>query len=193
MAQKMIWAVLLTTAVMSAPSAWADYDAGRRAWEAGRPDVALTEWRSAAASGDRLAMLALGRLFVQGLGAPQDYVEAHMWLNLAASRGEAAAAKERDALAAKMTPEQVATAQARAVAWRPDRTGTADPEVAPATADVVPAAEETPIEAATAADPPPPASPPSEEAIREAQQLLAALGYEPGPADAMWGKRSVGA
>lgn len=119
MARNMFWALLLTAVVVSAPSARADYEAGQRAWDEGRPDVALTEWRSAAASGDRRAMLALGRLFVQGLGAPQDYVEAHRWLNLAASRGEKAALKERDALAAKMTAEQVATAQAQAAAWQP--------------------------------------------------------------------------
>ena len=82
----MFWALLLTVAVVSPPSARADYEAGQRAWDEGRPDVALTEWRSAAASADRRAILALGRLFVQGLGAPQDYVEAHRWLNLAASR-----------------------------------------------------------------------------------------------------------
>ena len=119
MAHNMFWVLLLTAVVVLAPSARADYEAGQRAWKEGRPDVALTEWRSAAASADRQAMLALGRLFVQGVGAPQDYVEAHKWLNLAASRGEAAASKERDALAAKMTKEQVATAQARAAAWRP--------------------------------------------------------------------------
>ena len=124
MAHNIFLAVLLMAAVVSAPSARADYEAGQRAWDEGRPDAALTEWRSAAASGDRRAMLALGRLFVQGLGAPQDYVEAHKWLNLAASRGEAAALKERDALAAKMTAEQVATAQARAAAWGSAKAGT---------------------------------------------------------------------
>ena len=119
MAHNIFLAVLLTAAVVSAPAARADYEAGQRAWDEGRPDVALTEWRSAAASADPRAMLALGRLFVQGVGAPQNYVEAHKWLSLAASRGEATALKERDALAAKMTAEQIATAQARAAAWRP--------------------------------------------------------------------------
>ena len=56
-------------------------------------------------------MLALGRLYRQGLGAPQDYVKAHLWFNLAASRGEKEALTERDALAEKMSPEQVAEAQ----------------------------------------------------------------------------------
>ena len=123
MAHSMFWALLLMAVVVSAPSARADYQAGQRAWDAGCPDAALTQWRSAAASGDRRAMLALGRLLVQGRGAPQDYVEAHKWLNLAASRGERAALKERDALAAKMTAEQVAAAQEQAKAWRPVKGG----------------------------------------------------------------------
>ena len=100
-------------------AARADYEAGKKAFEAGRPAEALSEWRAAASSGDRRAMLALGRLFLKGLGAPQDYVLAHMWLNLAASRGDAEAAKERNALSARMTPQQIAAAQDRARSWRP--------------------------------------------------------------------------
>ncbi len=100
-------------------AARADYEAGKNALEAGRPAEALSEWRAAASSGDRRAMLALGRLFLKGVGAPQDYVLAHMWLNLAASRGDAEAAKERNALSARMTPQQIAAAQDRARSWRP--------------------------------------------------------------------------
>ena len=191
MTRNILGALLLAATVILAPTARADYEAGQRAWEAGRPDVALTEWRSAAASGDRRAMLALGRLFVQGLGAPQDYVEAHMWLNLAAARGEVAAARERNALAAKMTPEQVATAQARATGWRPAGAASAPPAPAPAAADAAPPAKQTPARKEAAGDSPPAASPPSKEAVREAQELLAALGYAPGPADGMWGQRSA--
>ena len=101
-------------------AARADYEAGKNALEAGRPAEALSEWRAAASSGDRRAMLALGRLFLKGVGAPQDYVLAHMWLNLAASRGDAEAAKERNALSARMTPQQIAAAQDRARSWRPE-------------------------------------------------------------------------
>ena len=54
-----------------------------------------------------------------GLGVLQDYIDAHKWLNLAASRGDAAAAASAIPLAEKMIPEQVAQAQARARAWRP--------------------------------------------------------------------------
>ena len=139
-------------------AALADYEAGQRAWDAGKPVEALKQWQSAASDGDDRAMLALGRLYQRGLGAPQDFVEAHKWLNLAASRGNAEAAGERDALAERMTPQQVAAAQGRASAWRPgDGAGQA------ATADPAAADED--------------AGPPPVEVLRETQTLLAALGY----------------
>ena len=148
-------------------TAQADYEDGQRAWDAGRHSEALHEWQAAANAGDAKAMLVLGRLYVQGLGAPQDYVRAHRWFNLAASRGEKEAVTERDALAALMAPEQVAEAQKQAAAWQPE------PAKAPATSA-----------ARGSAGPPPP------KAIREAQQLLAVLGYEP-DSDGQWGERTA--
>ncbi len=152
----------LALMLICALPAQADYAVGKRAWDAGKPAEALKEWRAAANEGDRRAMLALGRLFMRGVGAPQDYVVAHMWFNLAAGRGEMEAAKERDALAAKMTPQQVASAQERARSWRPGGG-----------------------EIKKASSPPPP------RAIREAKELLAALGYEPGPVDGRWNERTA--
>ena len=112
-------------------------------------------------------MLALGRLYVQGLGVPQNYVQAHMWFSLAASRFEAEAMKERDALATRMAPEQIAAAQKLAASWRPGET--------------------QPAASATRK----PASPPPPKAIREAQELLAVLGYESDPPDGQWGERTA--
>ena len=114
------WRVVLCVALALsfATAAWADYGAGRTAWKAGRYAEALKQWRQAARKGDKRAMVALGRAFVKGVGVPQDYVEAHKWLNLAAARGDAKAAAERDALAKRMTPHQVASAQEMARAWR---------------------------------------------------------------------------
>jgi hypothetical protein len=40
-------------------------------------------------------------------------VHAHMWLNLAASQGDAAARAGRESIENAMTPEQIAEAQAR--------------------------------------------------------------------------------
>ena len=191
-----IRAVFLLATFLGAQPAGADFDAGQRAWDAGDVNEALTQWQAAANGGDRRAMLALGRLYVQGLGVIQDYVEAHKWLNLAASRGEIAALHERDALTGKMTPQQIATAQERAAAWRPDAieaagsadAGDAREAVAPATAS--PSPSPSPAAAASAPPSPPPSAPPPPHAIREAQALLAALGYEVGPADGKWGPRS---
>ena len=109
----------LAVVLVCALPARADYEAGLRAWEARDAKTALAEWRAAAAAGDPRSMLSLGRLLVRGLGVPQDYVEAHMWLNLAAGRGDALAAVERELLAARMTAGQVAAAQQRASSWRP--------------------------------------------------------------------------
>ena len=181
---------VLALALFGALAARADFEAGQRAWDAGRPDEALAQWQAVAGSGDRRAMLALGRMYRRGLGVLQDYVESHKWLNLAASRGEAEAVEERDALAAKMTPQQVAAAQERAAAWRPS--GTATPGAdrtrreavpAPAVSAGAPRADEAP-ETTPAVGPPP------ARALREAQRLLAALGYEPGAADGKWGERT---
>ena len=166
-------------ALAAAQPARADFDSGQRAWDAGNTAEALTQWRTAADAGDRRAMLALGRLHLQGLGVIQDYVEAHKWLNLAASRGEAAALAERDALSAKMTPAQIAKAQERAAAWRSG----AAPTAAALDASAAQTTAATPAAVPDADQPPP-------EAIREAQALLGALGYRPGPADGIWGRRT---
>jgi len=49
-----------------------------------------------------------------GQGVPQDYVQAHMWLNLAASQFPSSekenceiAVKDRDLIASKMTPKGI--------------------------------------------------------------------------------------
>ena len=159
--------IVLVVALGGVGTAQADYEDGQRAWDAGRHSEALREWQASANAGDAKAMLALGRLYEQGLGVPQNYVQAHKWFSLAASRFEAEAVKERDALAARMAPEQVAKAQEQAAAWQPEAAAPA------ASAD------------AGSASPPPP------KAIREAQQLLAALGYEPDSPDGQWGERTA--
>jgi hypothetical protein len=46
-----------------------------------------------------------------GKGVLQDYVRAHMWLNLAADNGYKKAIKFREMVAEEMTPTQIAEAQ----------------------------------------------------------------------------------
>ena len=83
-------------------------------------------YRKAADQGDAAAQLNLGTLSYHGRGVLQDYVESHKWLNLAAARflpaegdKRARALKNRDLVARKMTPSQIADAQLLARDWRP--------------------------------------------------------------------------
>lgn len=85
--------------------------------------------RAAANQGNRTSMELLAVGYHTGAGVPQDYVQAHMWANLAASRGSSRALKLRDDIAAKMTPDQIAEAQKAASRWRP--VVTAQGEAAP--------------------------------------------------------------
>ena len=57
----------------------------------------------------------------QGEGVPQDYVRAHMWFNLSAAQGYQDAARNRDNIAKRMTPAQIAEAQKLAREWQPKR------------------------------------------------------------------------
>jgi uncharacterized protein len=65
----------------------------------------------AASQGHVSAQFNLGLMYDKGEGVPIDNVRAHMWLNLAAASGNAAAAKDRDALTKKMNNQQIAEAQ----------------------------------------------------------------------------------
>jgi Sel1 repeat len=81
------------------------------------------KWYSRAAQQGLVGVFAtLGAMYERGQGVPQDFVEAYKWYTLAAARMQARAAgiaaEDRDKLAAKMTPGQVAEAQARALDWK---------------------------------------------------------------------------
>jgi TPR repeat protein len=62
-------------------------------------------------------------MYANGQGVPQDFVQAHVWLNLAASRVSGDDQREfaqiRDKVAGKMTAAQVAEAQRLAREWKP--------------------------------------------------------------------------
>jgi hypothetical protein len=77
----------------------------------------------AARAGSPRAQLAMARRYGAGDGVEQDYVEAHFWSNLAASRGVEGAARERDVFARFLSPEQLAEAQNRAADWQPETRG----------------------------------------------------------------------
>ncbi len=80
-------------------------------------------YRLAADQGDATAQFDLGLLYERGRGVPQDYVEAHIWFNLAAAQSSGEdrdnSVKFRDNIAERMTAEQIAEAQRRAQEWTP--------------------------------------------------------------------------
>jgi len=76
-------------------------------------------FRLAADQGQAMAQVTLGVMYANGHGVPQDFVLGYMWVNLAASQGQEDAVKNRDALARKMTPQQIGKAQRLAREWKP--------------------------------------------------------------------------
>jgi TPR repeat protein len=140
-------------------------------------DATAARWyRLAAEQGHAGAQLQLGLMHATGEGVPQDDVRAYTWANLAAARSadeteRKLSAKLRDLVATQLTPVQRARGQELARNWRP-----ASQSVSGA------------------------ASPPrllSDEeffgksaALKGVQTNLAALGYDPGPADGVMGRRT---
>ena len=61
--------------------------------------------------------LDLGISYSLGRNVPQDLVEAHKWLNIAAARGSADARLHRGEIARDMTVAEIAEAQRQARAW----------------------------------------------------------------------------
>ena len=94
------------------------------AYQRGDYATAIREWRPLAKQGNAKAQNYLGLIYVSDLGVPQDYVQAYMWLDLAASKfspGEDRdlAVKYRDIYAKMMTPAQISEAQKLAREWKP--------------------------------------------------------------------------
>jgi len=78
-------------------------------------DEAALRWlRRAADNGHVLAQNNLGARYVAGDGVPRDLVEAWRYFHLAAGQGDRKAGKNRDSIAAQMTPaEQIGRASCR--------------------------------------------------------------------------------
>ncbi len=123
---RLIALLLVVCVCAAAPAVAGPFEDGLAAAEKGDYAKALRLWRPLADQGLASAQYNLGIMYFNGRGVPQDYVRAHMWSNLAASRFGASekedrekAAKNRDMVAAKMTPAQIAEAQKLAREWKP--------------------------------------------------------------------------
>lgn len=88
-------------------------------------DAAADLYQRAAVQGDPFAQSRLGLIYDKGHGVPQDVVLSYTWLNLAAAH---AAKRERDyylrlrnAVASKMSSDQIVEGQRLALFWTPGR------------------------------------------------------------------------
>jgi uncharacterized protein len=92
----------------------------------GNFDEAISWYQRAANQGDFDALVTMAHAYAEGIGVPQDYVEAYKLLNVAAPRGKYAdlrndIIRQRTELAAKMTQTQIAEGQRLAREWKPTR------------------------------------------------------------------------
>lgn len=63
----------------------------------------------------------MGEVSLEGVGLPQNYLDAHMWFNLSGSQGNKKAIKNRNRLERKMSPEQTGGTQKMAKRWMPNK------------------------------------------------------------------------
>ena len=59
----------------------------------------------------------------------QDNVKAYFWLTLAAKQHDKEATRQRDLLAAKLSPDDVAKAEASSSSWRPKSAAVQNPRL----------------------------------------------------------------
>ena len=105
-----VLALFVSCLLLSANVA-ADFDNGLAAAQAGDFETALREFKPLAEEGRPDAQLYLGTMYNSGYGVIQDHVYAHMWFNIASANGLEKARENRDLVAKKLTPNQMAVAQ----------------------------------------------------------------------------------
>jgi TonB family protein len=87
-----------------------------------RDTVEAARWfRKAAEQNDVIGQVYLGKAYLDGTGVSVDFVQAYLWLSLAIQRKgqEAQATSLRNQVAAKMSPAEIAEAEALAQKWQP--------------------------------------------------------------------------
>jgi uncharacterized protein len=88
-------------------------------------DAAADLYIQAATSGQPFAQSMLGLMYDKGHGVPQDFILAYKWLNLAAARASKRDREYflrlRNAVASKMSADQIVVGQRLALLWAPGR------------------------------------------------------------------------
>lgn len=105
-------------------NAEAQFEVGEQLFEAETDKSRFAAWYwycRAAQHGHDEAQYRLGRYYEAGWApVPQDLVQAYLWYELAADQRVAAAANARAAVAAHLSAVEIARAERRAAAWRPE-------------------------------------------------------------------------
>ena len=140
-------------------------------------------YRTAAEYGFSLAQFFLGSKYTTGSGVPKDDIRAYKWLKLAADQGDPAASNDLVNLRSRMTATDVREAELLAKQFRP--TGSAAVTAQPS--EYRPHYE-TVAATAVANDN---KNRMGRDDIRRIQTLLEEVGYDPGPADGMAGRRTA--
>lgn len=113
-----------------AGSALADFEKGIDAYSSSNYGTAFAEFSASARSGDPASQYMLGQLYQEGLGVSRDYVQAHMWYELAADKGQGRAAEALRTLERSMTSGQIADARTLTARWQAEH-GTPGQAVVP--------------------------------------------------------------
>lgn len=86
-------------------------------------DAAFDFYCRSAVQGNPFAQAQLGLMYDKGHGVHQDFIQAYKWLDLAAARARGrerdAYARFRDALASKMSRDEIVVGQRLALSWVP--------------------------------------------------------------------------
>lgn len=87
-------------------------------WGVTQSDDEAFKWYSLAAeSGVTQAQSSLAKMYVRGFGTPEDNVQAYKWYAIAAEIGDFGATFKRDEVAADLSAEEKAEAEAMVAAW----------------------------------------------------------------------------
>jgi localization factor PodJL len=141
---------------------------------------ALQWFRAAGDYGVTDSQYNLGVIYARGLGPQQDLIESYKWFAIAASQGDQDAATRRDEVGELLSADDLAKARTTVQAWRV-RSPIAEANAAPAAERgwddaIVPEAAVAELDPATL--------------VARTQILLAAQGYDPGPADGFVGPKT---
>ncbi len=82
---------------------------------------AVNWFRRAAEQDYAPAQHNLGAMYGTGQGVKRDYIQAYKWLNLCAAKGNSGCVTQRDLLAKKLKPAQIAEAQRLATEFQPQK------------------------------------------------------------------------